>query len=157
MLRLIFVAIVAASIGSGLIAGAFFVFSVAVMPAFKQLPTESAMSAMKRINLVIINPIFLGVFLVTAIISLGLAVWSLMNWGGPGILYLLAASMLYLIGSFGVTIALNVPLNNALAVTDDRSFWEAYLQQWTLWNHIRALASTLAAAAFTLAAAGISQ
>jgi uncharacterized membrane protein len=157
MHRLVFIAIVAASIGSGLIAGTFFIFSVAVMPAFRQLPAESAMSAMKRINLVIINPIFIGAFLGTAIVSLGLAVWSVFNLGGPGISYLLAGSMFYLIGSFGVTIALNVPLNNALAVTDDHSVCERFAQRWTVWNHIRAFASTVAAGLFTLAAASISQ
>jgi uncharacterized membrane protein len=51
---------------------------------------------------------------------------------------------------------LNVPLNNALARVDPSSAagaaeWARYLKDWTLWNHVRTVASIAAAALFTYA------
>ncbi|MEG3973812.1 DUF1772 domain-containing protein [Microcoleus sp. herbarium8] len=58
--------------------------------------------------------------------------------------------MLYLVGTVGVTIAFNVPLNDALAKVDPGSaegarLWAPYLVNWTFWNHVRALAAFVAA------------
>lgn len=152
--RFVFALTVAAAVGSGLIAGTFFVFSVAVMPAFRSLPAGNAMSPMKRINEVILNPIFLGVFVGTAVASLGLAIWCVLNWR-PGVIYLLAGVFLYVVGTFGVTVVFNVPMNDTLARSDESAAWETYAPRWTLWNHVRALASTAATGAFTLAAANM--
>ena len=154
--RFIFAFTVAAAIGSGLIAGTFFVFSVAVMPAFRSLPADLAMAAMKRINEVILNPIFLGVFVGTAIVALGLAVWGGLNWGRPGVVCLLAGFFFYVVGTFGVTVAFNVPMNETLARSDDTAAWATYAPPWTMWNHVRAFASTAATGAFALAAANMS-
>jgi uncharacterized membrane protein len=57
-----------------------------------------------------------------------------------------------------VTMRFNVPRNNALAAVRPDSdegarLWAGYLDVWTRWNHVRALASLLAAAAFTAALA----
>lgn len=153
--RVVFIVTIAAVIGSGLIAGTFFVFSVAIMPAFRQLPKEQAIAGMNRINEVIQNPAFLGVFLGTAVGSAGLTVWSILNWGRPGTVCLLTGSLLYLIGSFGVTVAFNVPLNNSLAGSNDPGIWTTYSASWTFWNHVRTLASVLATGTLTVAAAFI--
>ncbi|MCU0538089.1 MAG: DUF1772 domain-containing protein [Hydrococcus sp. Prado102] len=56
--------------------------------------------------------------------------------------YLLVGSLLYLVGTVGVTIAFNVPLNYALAIakpdsTDGANLWSSYLTNWTFWNHIQ--------------------
>jgi uncharacterized membrane protein len=52
----------------------------------------------------------------------------------------------------------NVPLNNALAAADPASpeaasLWARYLTDWTLWNHVRTVASTAACALFIAALA----
>ena len=75
---------------------------------------------------------------------------------GLGLL-LLAGALLYLIGVFGVTMAVNVPLNNRLAALDceqerQRPEWRHYLQRWTWWNHVRSAAAAVASLAMTLAA-----
>ena len=145
-----------AIIGTGLIAGAFFVFSVAVMPALRRLPANEGMSAMQSINGVIQNPIFLSVFMGTALISLVLAGISLWNWDVPHTYYILAGAALYVIGSFLLTIVFNVPLNNALDAAEattpaGQEVWTNYLTNWTFWNHIRTVASILSTAAFALA------
>jgi uncharacterized membrane protein len=54
-----------------------------------------------------------------------------------------------------VTIAGNIPLNDALAVVNPDSaegatLWAKYLTDWTFWNHIRTAAAVLAAVLFTL-------
>lgn len=64
--------------------------------------------------------------------------------------------MLYLVGSFLVTIVFNVPRNNALAAVDQSSaqgttLWASYLTVWTAWNHVRTAAALTAAAALSLA------
>ena len=71
----------------------------------------------------------------------------------PGARWLLLGALLYLVGAFVLTIAANVPLNDALARVrpeEGSTFWETYLRAWTLWNHVRAVAATVAALAFVL-------
>jgi Domain of unknown function (DUF1772) len=55
-------------------------------------------------------------------------------------------------GVFAVTFAFNVPLNESLASADPSGdaaagTWRAYEQSWTAWNHVRAVALSLAFAA----------
>lgn len=145
----------AALLGSGLIAGAFFVFSVAVMAALRRLPANEGMAAMQSINVVIQNPAFLGVFVGTALLSIALAVMSFLDWRPGASSYVLAGALLYFVGSFLLTILFNVPLNNALDAADATSpagqeVWKNYLSAWTFWNHIRTVASLFATAAFAL-------
>ena len=82
-----------------------------------------------------------------------LGINSLFRWEKPGAGYLLAGSLLYLIGTIIVTIACNVPLNDALAAVDPSSadagrVWTDYLKKWTAWNHLRTGAALAAAALF---------
>jgi len=51
----------------------------------------------------------------TALACLGLAVWAVVAWGQSPAPWVLAGSGLYLAGAIVVTIAANVPLNDALA------------------------------------------
>lgn len=145
-----------AILGTGMIAGTFFVFSVAIMSAFRRLPANEGMAAMQSINVVIQNPIFLGVFMGSALISLVLVVFSMWSWATSQPYYILAGATLYVIGSFMVTVVFNVPLNNALDAADSttasgREIWANYLTTWTFWNHVRTVASILSTAAFGLA------
>jgi uncharacterized membrane protein len=67
---------------------------------------------------------------------------------------MLAASLLYLLGCFGVTMLFNVPLNNQLAAVapaQEAAVWSRYLDVWTVWNHVRTMASILSATLFTAA------
>lgn len=70
----------------------------------------------------------------------------------------MTGALLYLIGSIGVTMVFNVPLNNRLAAVspsapDLESEWPAYRVPWTRWNHVRTVACLLAAALFAYAIA----
>lgn len=95
-------------------------------------------------------------FFGTAVCCLALAITSFVRWQKTGAGYLLAGSLLYLIGTIIVTIACNVPLNEALAGVDPSSadagpVWSNYLKIWTAWNHVRTVAALAAAASFTVA------
>ncbi|HEY9725381.1 MAG TPA: anthrone oxygenase family protein, partial [Chroococcales cyanobacterium] len=92
----------------------------------------------------------------TALACIFLAVSSLLKWHQPGAAYWLVGSLLYLIGTVGVTIVFNVPMNDALAKVDPGStegarLWASYLANWTFWNHIRTVAALAAAASLTMA------
>jgi uncharacterized membrane protein len=84
---------------------------------------------------------------------------TLLAGSPPGTLHVLAASVLYLVGTILVTIRFNVPLNNELAVVqadsrrDDDGTWTRYLAVWTKWNHVRTAAALVAAALLTVAVA----
>lgn len=103
-----------AALGCGLIAGVFFAFSTFVMKALAQQPPSQGIAAMQSINITVINPWFMTAFLGTGVACIVLIVSLLLKWQQPGAAYLLVGSLLYLIGTFGVTIVCNVPLNDAL-------------------------------------------
>jgi uncharacterized membrane protein len=141
--KLIIAATLFAALGSGLIGGLFFAFSNTVMKALGRLPSADGMAAMKSINLVILNPFFLGVFMGTSVICGILLVSGILRWQVPGSGYLITGALLYLIGSLLATMVFNVPLNNALAAADPSAteVWQRYLTDWTFWNHVRTAAS----------------
>jgi len=150
--RATLVVTVLSALGSGLIAGVFFIFSVAIMRALERLPNGAA--AMNMISVVIINPMFLGVFMGTAVLCILLAIGSVFRWQQPGTIWLLTGALLYLIGSIGVTMIFNVPMNNTLAAAtaeNTESVWKDYLTNWTFWNHVRTIASLAASASFMVA------
>jgi uncharacterized membrane protein len=143
----------AAAIGSGLIAGVFFAFSTFVMSALARLQPPQGIAAMQLINITVINPWFMTAFLGTAVACLFLAIAVLFNWHQPSAIYLLVGSLLYFVGTFGVTMVFNVPLNDALAKVDPNStegtnLWVSYLANWTAWNHVRTVAALVAAGSF---------
>ncbi len=70
--------IVASTVASALVGGVFFAFSVFVMRALTDLPPAQGILAMQRVNIPVINPLFLGVFLGSAAL-LGVTAYV----GGP--------------------------------------------------------------------------
>lgn len=152
----LFALTLAAALGCGLMAGVFFAFSVFVMRALGRIAPAQGIVAMQSINVAVINPLFLGVLFGTAVLCVLLAVAAFMTWPAPGAAYLLAGSLLYVIGNIVVTMTGNVPLNNALAAArpdsgDGARLWAHYLTRWTAWNHVRTVTALAAAACFILA------
>jgi len=147
-----------AALGCGLMAGAFFAFSSFVMQALGRLAPPAGIAAMQSINIVVINRLFLGVLFGTGVLCVVLAVMALMAWRQPDTLYVLAGSLLYVVGNVVVTMVGNVPLNNALAAAqpdsaDGARLWAHYLLRWTAWNHVRTVTALAAMACFILALA----
>jgi len=148
-----------AALGSGLMAGLFFVFSAVIMAALDRLPASQGMAAMQSINVAIINPIFLVIFLGTAMVSVALIIIAILGWSGAPSAWWIAGGSLYLAGAIAVTMIFNVPLNNALAATgpdsaDAGAMWARYMAEWVPWNHVRSVACTASLACFTMALRG---
>lgn len=147
------------ALGSGLVAGIFFAFSNSVMRSLGSLPPAHGIAAMQAINIIIINPLFLTVFMGTALACVVAAIAAVMHWQDPGHAWLLAGSLLYFVGTFVVTMVFNVPRNNVLAAVapdsaEGAAIWASYLPTWTAWNHVRTVASLAALASFVMALRG---
>jgi uncharacterized membrane protein len=139
-----------AAIGCVVMAGVYFAFSVGVMPGLARLEPKSGMIAMQAINRSILNPLFLGVFVGSAVLGVLMVLFALRDWPDSSAVRMVISGILFVVGSFVVTIFFNVPLNNALmtASTDGAAgltLWGKYLTEWTAWNHLRAATSLVAA------------
>lgn len=144
------------AIGCGLMAGVYFAFSAFVMTSLGRIDQASGVAAMNAINVDIVRSLFMPFFLGTTLASVVLAVVIILNWGHAGAVAALAGALVYVIGMFVITMVFNVPLNDALAAVDPSgpeasALWRRYLDEWTRWNHVRTLASTLASALFIVA------
>ena len=145
-----------AALGAGLNGGVFFAFSTFVMPALSRLPASEGIAAMQSINVAAINRWFMGALFGTAAVCALLIALSFFasSKGGSGLS--IGGSTLYLAGTILVTIAFNVPRNDALASLEPASaeaanLWARYLREWTAWNHVRAASGLLSAAGLSLA------
>ena len=144
-----------AALGCGLVGRVFFAFSNFVMKALARIPDDQGMRAMQSINVTVLNPVFLGLFVGTAALCAVIAVTALLHWQSPGSAYLLTGSALYLVGNLFVTRAFNIPRNEALAQRDASSaegakLWRDYVVEWTRWNHLRTITALAAAASLTI-------
>ena len=144
-----------ALLGSALVGGVFFAFSSFVMKALARVPASEGIAAMQSINVSVINPSFLGAFLGTALLSLGVVVLALVSGSHPSTMFLLGGAIFYFAGTFLVTMFGNVPLNDQLAAVSvtnraARDVWEHYLDRWTMWNHVRTASAMLAALMYSL-------
>jgi uncharacterized membrane protein len=68
----------------------------------------------------------------------------------------LTAASLAVLGMFGVTMMVSQPMNEALLAADPASpqgvaLWSRYLIDWTMWNHVRTITSTVSTAMFIAA------
>lgn len=156
--RMIFIVTLLSAIGCGIVGGAFFAFSTFVMRALVRLPAPQGIAAMQSINIVVINPWFMTAMFGTAALCIVAMGWALTHWQRAGAGYLLGGGLMYVIGTILVTIAFNVPRNNALAVVDPASeqgarLWANYASTWTVGNHVRTAAALVASALFMLAIA----
>lgn len=155
-ISLIDLAVLLCALGCGLMAGFFFAFSVCVMRALGAIQPAHSISAMQSINVAVINPWFLTPFFAVAALCLLLIIAALLRWQEPGTVYVLAGGLLYVAGTFLVTMLFNVPRNNALAAVaatspEGAEQWADYLIVWTRWNHVRTIAALAGAASFMIA------
>ena len=145
-----------AALGCGLSAGAFFAFSSFVAPALEQLAPRDGIVAMQSINRLAVTPLFMTALFGTAILCLALVIWAALAWNRRPSRWIVPAGAVFLIGSIGVTIAANIPRNDAIDQLDPQLAasavqWSSYLSEWTAFNHVRTVAALVAAALFTLA------
>lgn len=110
--------------------GLYFIFSNTVMGVLSKRNDGAAI--MIDINAQILNPVFLGCFVLSGVAGLYFFVF---HSGFQSM-----AGLLFFIGTTLVTIVFNVPLNNLLRDTPQAGVarvWESYLKRWGSWNHVR--------------------
>ncbi len=135
---------------TALVAGLFYAWSCSVMLGFARLSDREFVSVMQKTNRAIQNPVFFTAFLGTPIF---LPITTFLHYGqSPRFSLLLAATVIYLIGTFGVTMFGNVPLNNTLdrfslesATEEDTAKQRVNFEgRWNNLNTIRTASSTIA-------------
>ena len=145
---------------TGLSAGFFYAWEVSVIPGTKQISDRSYLETMQSINRAILNPAFFIIFfgsllflLVSGYMQYKAAI-NLSFW------FMVGATLTYLIGTFGVTVFGNIPLNDLLdalnlndlnseALNNTRTSYEG---KWNQWHSIRTVFSVLAFVLCLLAA-----
>ncbi len=137
--------------------GVLFAFSDFVMTALAHQPVGSAVRTMQTINIDILNPLFFLLFFGTPAFSLALGAVAILRAPGRGKSLLLAGATLYLLGTFGVTLVFNIPLNDRLSVLNPESdaaasYWPTYFSDWMRWNHVRTVSAAAACLCLMLAA-----
>jgi uncharacterized membrane protein len=110
--------LILAALTAALTAGLFFAWATSVVPGLGKLDDAGYLSAMQSINREIQNPLFFSCFIGAALLLPIAAFLSYSSPPGTRFWLLVAASVVYIIGVFGVTIAGNVPLNDMLDALD---------------------------------------
>jgi uncharacterized membrane protein len=141
--------LLAATVTMGLMAGMFGLYSHTIMPGLGKTDDRTFVGAFQAIDRAIINPWFMASgFLGALVFTVAAAITQL---GQDALGWVAAALVLYLV-VFAITIAVNVPRNDAIkaAGAPDQivdlaavraSFDEA---RWSSWNLVRAVATTTA-------------
>ncbi|EDP70015.1 hypothetical protein FBALC1_10797 [Flavobacteriales bacterium ALC-1] len=127
--------------------GFFFAWSVSIILGTKKVGHLTYLETMQSINREILNPLFFIVFF-GSLIALGITTYLQFNNKAVFVL-VLASTIIYLIGTFGVTAFGNVPLNNeleALTITnlkaiELKNFRIYYESAWNHYHGIRTISS----------------
>ncbi len=141
-------ALLAATLTTGLMAGTFFAFTIAVMPGLGRSDDRTFVQAMQRINVAILNGWFLVAFVGALAFTVLVAVLHLPGDVRAVLPWAIAAVVLY-----GATIVItgqiNVPLNDTLVragdpdgIADLAALRQSFEAPWVRWNLVRTLTST---------------
>ncbi|MBL4598831.1 MAG: DUF1772 domain-containing protein [Rhizobiaceae bacterium] len=128
--------------------GFFYAWICSTMWGLDAADPKVAIAAMQAMNASVRNAVFAPAFFVTpfALLLVGLVAWRA-KYSDVALLFA-GAGILYLCGGLFLTAAVNVPMNNALALIDiptSRSeaaeIWNEYSDQWQFWNITRTVVS----------------
>ncbi|WP_209021876.1 anthrone oxygenase family protein [Nocardioides sp. 503] len=133
-----------ATLTAGLQAGTYYTWASGVMPGLARVDDQTFVHAVQEMNVAIVNPVFMASFLGAPV----LAVAAALAVDAPVRPWALAAAGLAL-ATFVITVAGNVPLNDALAETGVRADFET---AWVRLNALRAVTSTASLACLAWAA-----
>ncbi|MFF7341811.1 DUF1772 domain-containing protein [Streptomyces sp. NPDC008163] len=106
-------ALIAATVTTGLVSGLFYGFAISVMPALRGTGDRTFIDVMQRVNVAILNGWFVLGY-IGALVFTGLAVGLQFGGGNRDAVVPTVAALVCYIASMGVTSRLNIPLNNAL-------------------------------------------
>ena len=151
MINLYNITVYVSVILAALIAGLFYSYSCSVNGGLAKLNDSEYIKAMQAINVAILNPVFFVSFIGTLLFLPASTWFAYQNGNTEAFNYFLSASILYLIGVFGVTAFGNVPLNDNLAKFDltnavgaeIANARAAFESPWNRLNLIRTIASII--------------
>ncbi|MEV1050858.1 DUF1772 domain-containing protein [Streptomyces sp. NPDC059017] len=138
-----------AVIATGLYAGFMLIFQTGVMPALARLPDDRFVPVMRRINEEVPRPVFLAVFL--AVVLFPAAALAVPGEGGSATrMWLVLTALVCAALNHLVTIAGNIPLNNALASSESSPDAEVRAAFESRWNRYHRMRTLLVLGAFVL-------
>ncbi|WP_370399172.1 DUF1772 domain-containing protein [Sulfitobacter sp. JB4-11] len=135
-------------IQAGALFGFFYAWVCSTMWGLDATDPRVAIQAMQAMNASVRNAVFAPVFFGTPVV-LGLTALVLYRTGdaAAGLWFALATGVIGVL-AVGLTIAVNVPMNEALARIDvpsdldaARDVWLAYSPDWQFWNQVRTVTS----------------
>jgi uncharacterized membrane protein len=140
---------------TALIAGLLYAYACSVNIGLGRLADADYIAAMQSINKAIQNPVFFISFMGTLLL---LPFSTYLQYGQPistRFWLLLMATIVYLIGVFGVTILGNIPLNNALDAFDLKSSTAEMIANQRIkfegaWNQLHTIRTIAAVIALVL-------
>jgi uncharacterized membrane protein len=152
------ISLLSAAVTMGLVGGAFAIYAHTVMPGLRATDDRTFVAAFQSMDRAIINPWFMAGGFVGALLFTSAA--AVLHLGRAPLPWILAALVLYLI-AFVITIAVHVPLNDALKaagnpdrIADLAGVRERFHEtRWVAWNLVR-VATTIGAFACLVWAAG---
>ena len=145
------ISLFAALLTTGLMAGLYLTFSIAVLPGIARRDDDTFVGAMRGMNSAILNTIFFLIFLGSLPLGL-LAVGSRLTEGDRAGLGWAAVGLGLYVLTLVITGVVNVPLNNQLDSTEPPEDARAVFERgWVRWNAIRTVVCVLSFAAFALA------
>ena len=143
--------LMAATMTTGLVAGVYGIYANAFMPGLAKTDDKTFVGAFQAVDRAILNPLFLGLGFVGALLLTLLA--GLLTLKEKALPWIAVAFVVYLI-SMIVTIAVNVPLNDAMKAAGDPNTIDVAAvraafdeSKWRTFNLIRTI---LASASFGL-------
>lgn len=138
---------IASTLLSGAIFGFFYAWVCSTMWGLDQADPRVAIAAMQAMNASVRNALFFPAFFLTPAL-LGVTALLCLAWRArsAGICFASAAA-LYVVLGFLLTMTINVPMNEELAVlqvpedVDSAArAWSDYSRPWQFWNSVRAIA-----------------
>lgn len=153
---------IALALAAGLVAGVFLTFSDFVMRALFASSPAAGSEAMQLINRKVYASIFMVLLMGLVPITMTIAGYAYLRLDGPLVTVLGLGAVLYVFGVFFVTVVGNVPMNQTLDAMpqggpEAQAYWPDYVRGWTLWNHLRWIASAGTAICYMLAAVLMAQ
>lgn len=136
--------LLSATLATGLMAGLYFAFSVAVMPALARTGDRTFIETMQRVNVAILNGWFTLAFGGALVLGVVAAVMH-RGEGRSALPWIIAGVVLYA-ASLVITVGCSVPLNDRLAdagaparIHDPAAVRAQFESAWVHWNIARTL------------------
>lgn len=138
---------------AGAIFGFFYAWVCSTMWGLDQADPRVAIQAMQAMNASVRNAVFFPAFFLTPVV-MGLAAFLILRSGQKtSAIFFGVGALVYLALGLLLTAAINVPMNEALAlvvVPEERDaaqeIWTDYSSRWQFWNQARTIASGIALA-----------